>query len=77
MTEMDVEQDLIALRKERGLTQVQLAERSGLTQSTISKIESGKVSNLELRTLVRIAAALGARVKITFEKKASRKANVA
>jgi DNA-binding XRE family transcriptional regulator len=71
MTEMDVEQDLVALREERGLTQVQLAERSGLAQSTISKIEKGRVRNLELKTIVRIATALGARVKISFEKRSA------
>jgi DNA-binding XRE family transcriptional regulator len=67
MAASDLEQDLIALREQRGLTQVQLAERSGVKQPTISMIESGKVRNLELRTLVRLAAALGARVKISFE----------
>jgi DNA-binding XRE family transcriptional regulator len=68
MTELDLEQDLAALREERGLTQVQLAGRAGVSQGTISKLESGKMKNLELRTIVQIAAALGARVKIAFEK---------
>src|SRR5688572_11332296 len=68
LTEIDVEQSLIALRKERGLTQVQLAERLGIGQSDVSKIEGGAARNMELRRLVKIAAALAARVKITFEK---------
>jgi len=67
MTEMNLEQDLAALREQRGLTQVQLAERAGVTQAMLSKLESGKARNLELRTLVKIAAALGAKVKITLE----------
>lgn len=78
LTEMDLQQDLVALREARGLTQAQLAERLGRSQPWVAKIESGKVKNLQLQTIVMIAAALGARVKVTFEKsKASRKRNVA
>ena len=64
---MKIEQELEQLRKHRGLTQVQLAQRAGLSQSMIAKLESGKVQNYELRTLVRIAAAAGAHVRVTFE----------
>jgi DNA-binding XRE family transcriptional regulator len=69
MTEIDIEQDLIALREERGMTQVELAKRIGVSQPVIARIESGKAQqNMELRTLVKLAAALGAKVKISFEK---------
>lgn len=68
MMEMDVEQDLIALREAQGMTQVQLAKRLGVSQPVIARIESGKAKNLELRTLVRVAAALGARVRISLER---------
>lgn len=46
------------LRLERKLTQVQLAERSGLPQSHISRIETGELS-ASRRTLERLAEALG------------------
>ena len=68
MTELDVRQDLIQLREERGLTQVQLAERLGTTQSVIARLEGKQTANVELKTLVRVAAALGARVRISFER---------
>jgi len=64
---IEVEQDLIALREARGLSQRQLARIAGLAQPMIARIESGKVKNLELKTLVRLAAALGARVRIDLE----------
>ncbi len=67
MTELDVRQDLIQLREQRGLTQVELAKRVGMTQSVIARLESPKTGNVELKTLVRVAAALGARVRIAFE----------
>ena len=68
LAEMRIEQDLAALRKARGVSQSQLAQRLGVTQPAIAKIEAGRVKNLELRTLVRFAAALGARVRIAIEK---------
>ena len=47
------------LRREQGLTQVQLAERCGMPQSTISRIESGTTSGVDFETLDRVANALG------------------
>jgi transcriptional regulator with XRE-family HTH domain len=46
------------LRAEAGLTQEQLAERSGLTQQYISDLERGK-SNPTIVTLYELATALG------------------
>src|SRR5713226_3013906 len=59
---IDVAQDLVSLRESRGLSQAQLADRLGITQSAIAQLESAQPKNVELRTLVRIATALGARV---------------
>lgn len=58
---------MATLRERRKLSQRQLAEILGVKQPVIAKIESGKGKNLELRTLVRIAAALGAKVQIKIE----------
>ena len=51
MTELDVRQDLIQLPEGRGLTQVQLAERLGTTQSVIARLEGKQTANVELKTL--------------------------
>ena len=51
-------------RRAAGLTQAELAERIGTKQSSISKIESGKVVPT-LPVLDRIARALGAPIVIT------------
>ena len=68
MTEMVlVRQDLIALRKARGLTQKQLAERMGVSQPVVAELESSAPRNIELRTLVRTAAALDATLRISLE----------
>ena len=62
-----VRQDLIALRKARGLTQKRLAERMGVSQPVVAELESSAPRNIELRTLVRTAAALGATLRISLE----------
>ena len=59
-------QDLVALRESRGLSQVQLADRLGMTQSAIAQVESAQPKTVELRTLVRVAMALGARVDVSI-----------
>jgi putative transcriptional regulator len=46
-------------RKEAGLTQVELAEKAGVRQATISDIEKGKTTRLDLPVLERLCAALG------------------
>ena len=57
--------ELRALREKKGLSQRQLAELVGTTQSAIARLESGHISP-SLPTLDRIAAALGVEVTVTF-----------
>jgi transcriptional regulator with XRE-family HTH domain len=49
----------IALREQAGLTQEQEAKAAGVSPTTISGIESGKIARPQLRTLLKIARALG------------------
>lgn len=70
---INVAQDLVALRESRGLSQVQLASRLGITQSAIAQLESAQPKNVELRTLVRIATALGGRVDVSIRSSANRR----
>jgi DNA-binding XRE family transcriptional regulator len=64
--EFTIVQALIDARKQNGMTQQQLAERSGIAQSDISKIERGD-ANPSLRTLKRLAAGMGTRLKLDFQ----------
>jgi DNA-binding XRE family transcriptional regulator len=57
--------ELRALREKKGLSQRQLAELVGTTQSAIARLEGGRISP-SLPTLDRVAAALGAEVTVTF-----------
>lgn len=63
---INVAQDLVALRESRGLSQAQLADRLGITQSAIAQLESAQPKNVELRTLVRVASALGGHVDVSI-----------
>jgi DNA-binding XRE family transcriptional regulator len=69
-----VEHKVAALRKRRGLTQAQLAKRSGVSQPLIAQIESGRLNNLTLKTLARTARALDANLKIDLVPQASSRA---
>ena len=51
---------LAEIRRSRGLTQQQLAERMSVTEGRISQIEQGKISGLDV--LARYATALGGRL---------------
>jgi HTH-type transcriptional regulator / antitoxin HipB len=55
------------LRKQKKLTQSQLAEKLGMGKGQISKIESGKF-NLTLATINKIASELDVRVNFSFQK---------
>ncbi|MCD8254582.1 MAG: helix-turn-helix domain-containing protein [Oscillospiraceae bacterium] len=57
---------MLDARREAGLTQKQLSERTGISQSDISKFETGN-GNPSLKTLQRLAAGMGMRVKIEFQ----------
>ncbi|OGX90144.1 helix-turn-helix domain-containing protein [Hymenobacter coccineus] len=55
------------LRKERGLTQAQLAEKCGTTKTYISRIEND-ASDIRLSTLMRIIReGLGGHLKLSVE----------
>ena len=55
---------LIDLRIKRGLSQRKLAERAGMQQPTIARLEGGQPASLQ--TLRRVAEALGADVKVSL-----------
>jgi len=65
--EMKLEQQIVALREKRGLTQRALAKLLGTSQPYVAKLESGRVKNLGVQTLVKCARALGASVTIRME----------
>lgn len=58
-------QAMIDTRKGTGITQKQLAEITGIAQGDISKLENGS-ANPSLRTLQRLAAGMGMKLKIEF-----------
>jgi len=73
LNEMMIEQKLAALRTQRGMTQAQLAERLGVSQPHIAKLEAGRAKNIELHTLCRWATALGAKLTVDVAPNRGRK----
>ena len=68
--EFAIVQAMINARKESGLTQKQLSDRTGITQADISRLESGN-ANPSLRTLQRLAEGLGMKLHVEFIRPAS------
>lgn len=56
---------LLELRNEQNLSQQEIANRTGINRSDISRIEHGN-ANPSLKTMKRIAKALGKQLKISF-----------
>lgn len=63
--EMEVIRALIGARIEQNLTQAQLAERTGIRQSNISRIENGTCSPT-IATLQQLANGMGKKLHIEF-----------
>ena len=63
--EMDVIRAIIDNRIAQNLTQKELAERTGINQADVSKIENG-TRNPSLKMLKRLAAGMGMALKIEF-----------
>lgn len=63
--EMDVIRAIIEARTSQNLTQKQLAERTGINQADISKLENG-TRNPSLNLLKRLADGMGMSLKIEF-----------
>jgi len=60
--EYEVARQIQAVRRQAGLTQVELARRMETTQSVVSRIESG--TNVSIETLARYAEACGSRLQV-------------
>ena len=59
-------QAIIDARQQSGMTQKELAEKTGIAQGDISKLERGN-ANPSIRTLQRLAAGMGMTIKLGFQ----------
>ena len=62
--EFQIAKLVYSLRNELGLTQKELAEKTGINQRNISKLEKGS-GNITLKTLDRIIKSLGKKLTIS------------
>lgn len=63
--EFSIIQAMLDARKASGLTQKDLADRTGIAQADISRLENGN-ANPSLKTLQRLADGMGMRLKLEF-----------
>ena len=64
---LDIADEILRLRIEKGWSQAELAERAGTKQANISRLESG-LSNPSINFLQKIAKALDASISVGFNK---------
>lgn len=67
MTRMGIAHRISELREKIGLTQAELARKVGTTQAGISRLENANYRNYSLKTLEKVAIALGARLRVELE----------
>ena len=60
---------IVELREKLHLTQAELANRIGVSQPFIARIESDEASNLSLETLIKIVDALNGEIEIRIRSK--------
>jgi predicted XRE-type DNA-binding protein len=66
-TRADLMFKITAIVKENAWTQVEAAQRCGVTQPRMNDLLRGRVSRFSLDALVNIATAIGRRVRIEIE----------
>lgn len=54
------------IRKKSGMSQIELCRKAGVSRQTLSSIEVGKINNVTIKTLQKIAKALSCRVSDIF-----------
>lgn len=55
------------LRERKKLTQVEVAERGPVEQTTVSQLELGKISDPHLSTIKKLATAYGVKVQVVID----------
>jgi transcriptional regulator with XRE-family HTH domain len=66
-TQDEIAMSIRSLREERKMRQIDLARESRMKQSAISRIEQADYSSWSFNTLLRVADALDARLRVTLE----------
>jgi transcriptional regulator with XRE-family HTH domain len=61
---MNIGRAIKEIRSAKDISQAEIEKRSGIRREYLSKIESGELNNLTLRTLWKIARALGVQVSV-------------
>jgi transcriptional regulator with XRE-family HTH domain len=69
--------EFLKARTEQGLTQAQVAEKIGTTQSAVARMESGRGKHSpSLATLTKYAEALGCKLEVRLVRKRSKMRNL-
>jgi predicted XRE-type DNA-binding protein len=63
----DVGYHLAQMRKQRGLTQAQVAEAMGVSQARVSKMEHGDVERMQVESIAAYVTAIGGHLRLVAD----------
>ena len=66
-----MQSNLKTIMKEKGITILALSDETGFSSRTIQKARDGRIESCTLKTLARIAKALGCKTKDLFDERAT------
>lgn len=66
---IEISMQIYTLRKDRGLTQGQLAKLIGISQPNVARLENSDYGNYSLQTLEKIAKALSVKLKVILQER--------
>ena len=64
---LDLGKTLRRLRREKGLTQTEIAIKAGISRPTLSRMEQGKFANVSVRALFIILDALDYKIELSVK----------
>lgn len=67
LASLRLDERLRELRKSRALTQTELAKRMGVSQGAVAQMEKSEPGTLAVRTIAKMATAMGYSIRIDFE----------
>lgn len=66
LARLEIANQIATLRARRGLSQADLARRIGTRQAGVARMERNNYRGYNMKTLAKVAAALGARLEVKF-----------
>ena len=65
--QIDVETEPVQMRKQRGLTQAEVARVMGVSQARVSRMEHGDIERMQVESIAAYVAAIGGHLRLVAD----------